>query len=55
MGGYIRTVSGQLLGKHFLAKQRNNARLLGSAFLKTQQLDYNNGRAVFYVVRAERL
>jgi hypothetical protein len=28
---------------------------LGSRFLIMQQLDYNNERAVFYVVRAERL
>jgi hypothetical protein len=31
----------------------NTFPLLGSRFLITQQLDYNNRRAVFYVVRAE--
>jgi hypothetical protein len=29
--------------------------LLGSRFSIIQHLDYKNGRAVFYVVRAERL
>jgi hypothetical protein len=31
----------------------NTFQLLGSSFLIMQQLDYNNGRAVFYVVRVE--
>jgi hypothetical protein len=39
MAGYTSAVSGQLLGENFLAKQRNNAHLLGSAFLIMQQLE----------------
>jgi hypothetical protein len=43
-----RAVSGQWLGKHIPAKQTMEQRpLLGSRFLIMQQLDYNNGRAVF--------
>jgi hypothetical protein len=56
MGGYTRAVSGQWLGKHVPAKQTmEQCWLLGSRFLIMQQLDYNNGKAVFYAVRAERL
>jgi hypothetical protein len=33
----------------------NTFPLLGSRLLIMQHLDYNNGRAVFYVVRDERL
>jgi hypothetical protein len=33
----------------------NTFPLLGSRFLIMKQLDYNNGRTVFYVVRAEML
>jgi hypothetical protein len=41
-------VSGQRLGKHVPAKQTTEQRLLlGSGFLIMEQLDYNNGRAVF--------
>jgi hypothetical protein len=48
MGGYTRAISGQRLDKHFPTKQTTEQRpLLGSGFLLLQQLDYNNGRAVF--------
>jgi hypothetical protein len=39
MGGYRRAVSGKGL--------ENTFPLLGSRFLIMQQIDYNNGRAVF--------
>jgi hypothetical protein len=56
MGGYIRAVSGPRLDKHVPAKQTTGRPFLGSRFLIMQQLDYINGRIVFfYVVRAERL
>jgi hypothetical protein len=48
MNGYTRAVSGQRLGKHVPEKQTTEQRpLLGSRFLRMQQLDYNIGRAVF--------
>jgi hypothetical protein len=47
VGGYTRAVSGQRLGKHVsVARQQ---------LLTMQQFNYNNGRTVFYVVRAEML
>jgi hypothetical protein len=47
MGGYTRAVSRQRLGKHVpVARQQ---------ILIMQQLDYNSGKAVFYVIPAEML
>jgi hypothetical protein len=46
--GYTRNSSGKRLRKHVPAKQTTKQRpLLGSRLLIKQQLDNNNGRAVF--------
>jgi hypothetical protein len=47
MGAYTKDVSGQQLSKYVTVARQQ--------ILITQQLDYNNGNAVFYVVRAEML
>jgi hypothetical protein len=53
--GYVRAVSGQRLGKHIPVKQtREQLPLLESRFIIVQQVDYNNGGAVFSTWPARR-